>query len=123
MKFLLSFTAVSGSLSVILGAFGAHALKDTLSAESLGYFHTAVEYQLIHTVAILVFVAFYRSWRNEWLIWGARSMAAGIVFFSGSLYVLALTTLKWVGPITPLGGLFFIAGWICLLVAAYEYEH
>lgn len=122
MKFILGFAAISGALSIILGAFAAHALRGKLGPESLSYFDTAVDYQLMHSVAILVLLSFYHNWKKEWLIWGARSMAAGIVFFSGSLYVLALTDITWVGPITPLGGLFFIAGWVCLLVAAYEYE-
>jgi uncharacterized membrane protein YgdD (TMEM256/DUF423 family) len=122
MKFILAFSAISGAISIILGAFAAHALKDEIGLESLGYFKTAVYYQLFHSIAALAFAMFYRSWKNEWLIWGARSFATGIILFSGSLYVLALTDIKWVGPITPLGGLFFIAGWVCLLVAAYEYE-
>ncbi|GAC13547.1 DUF423 domain-containing protein [Aliiglaciecola lipolytica] len=122
MKLLLMWAAVSAALSVMLGAFGAHALKDTISVDSLGYFQTAVQYQMLHSIAMLAYLAFYSSWKNEWLIWGARSFAFGILFFSGSLYILALTDIKWVGPITPLGGLCFIAGWVCLLVAAYEYE-
>ncbi|GAA6185118.1 MULTISPECIES: DUF423 domain-containing protein [Aliiglaciecola] len=123
MKFLLMFAASSAALSVLLGAFGAHALKTLLTENSLGYFHTAVQYQMTHSLAMLAFLVFYSFWKNEWLIWGARSFAFGIIFFSGSLYTLALTNLKWVGPITPLGGLCFIAGWVCLLVAAYEYEN
>ncbi|MEP4891622.1 MAG: DUF423 domain-containing protein [Aliiglaciecola sp.] len=123
MKFLLMFAACSAALSVLLGAFGAHALKDMLTESSLGYFQTAVQYQMIHSLAMITFLVFYAYWKNEWLIWGARSFAFGILFFSGSLYILATTNLKWVGPITPLGGLCFVAGWVCLLVAAYEYEN
>ncbi|WJG08241.1 DUF423 domain-containing protein [Aliiglaciecola sp. LCG003] len=123
MKFLLAFSAISACLSVLLGAFAAHALKAQIGPESLGYFKTAVQYQMIHSIGVLVMAVFYHQWKNVWLLWGARSLAAGIVLFSGSLYVLALTDISWVGPITPLGGLFFVAGWICLLVAAYEYEN
>lgn len=122
MKFILGFGAVSGGLSVIFGAFAAHALQGTLGAESLSYFDTAVDYQLMHSIGIVALLSFYQSRKNEWLVWGARCMAGGIIFFSGSLYVLALTDITWVGPITPLGGLFLIAGWVCLLVAAYEHE-
>lgn len=122
MKFLLVFSAISAGLSVLLGALAAHALKQYFGPESLGYFGTAVDYQMIHSVAILSFAALYSKMKNEWLMWGARCFAAGIIFFSGSLYVLALTDITWIGPVTPLGGLFLVSGWVCLLVAAYEYE-
>ncbi|TRY29331.1 DUF423 domain-containing protein [Aliiglaciecola sp. M165] len=123
MKFLLAFSAISAGLSVLLGALAAHALKEYFGPESLSYFGTAVEYQMIHSVAILAFATLYNKLKNVWLLWGARCFAAGIIFFSGSLYVLALTDITWIGPVTPLGGLFLVSGWVCLLVAAYEYDN
>lgn len=122
MKFILAFSAISAGLSVLLGALAAHALKEYFGPESLSFFGTAVEYQMTHSVAMLAFAALHSKVSSDWLLWGARCFAAGIVFFSGSLYVLALTDITWVGPVTPLGGLFLFSGWICLLVAAYEYD-
>lgn len=116
------FSAFSAGLSVILGAFAAHGLKDKLSSSMLDVFQTGVQYQLAHSLAILLLVALYRTMPNQWLVWGASAMAIGVLLFSGSLYLLALTQLKWFGPITPLGGLCFIAGWICVFVAAYQYS-
>ena len=122
MKLLFAFSALSAGLSVILGAFAAHGLKSKLSSSMLDVFQTGVHYQMMHSLAILLLVILYRIWPNQWLTYGAVAMAIGIVFFSGSLYLLALTEIKWFGPITPLGGLCFIAGWICILFAALQYE-
>lgn len=122
MKLLFIFAALSGGLSVTLGAFAAHGLKGMLSASSLSAFQTGVQYQMIHSVAIFALIILYRSWPNYWVQASAIAMALGIVLFSGSLYLLALTQIKWFGPITPLGGLCFIAGWVCLIIAATRYE-
>lgn len=122
MKLLFLFSAISACFSVILGAFAAHGLKSKLSAQMIDVFQTGVQYQMTHSLAILMLVILYRVWPNQWLIWGAMAMAVGIVLFSGSLYLLALTQIKWFGPITPLGGLCFIAGWICIIVAACQYK-
>jgi len=112
----------SGALAVILGAFGAHALKSKLSPEALASFETGVRYQFIHVLAIFVAVWLHdRTSMNTPLIAGWL-FAAGIALFSGSIYLLATRSLlgidswRWLGPITPLGGLCFIAGWVVLLI-------
>jgi len=100
-------------LSVVLGAFAAHGLKRYVSEYAIGIFKTASEYQMSHGLALIVVAVLMR--------WGINVSAAGwlftvgIVLFSGSLYLLALTGLKWLGPITPIGGVCLIAGWSVLL--------
>jgi uncharacterized membrane protein YgdD (TMEM256/DUF423 family) len=120
MKLLFIFAALSGGLSVILGAFAAHGLKARISPNMLDVFQTGVHYQMAHSLAILLLVILYRMQPNQWLLWSGIAMAIGIVFFSGSLYALALTQIKWFGPITPLGGLCFILGWVALTIAAVK---
>ena len=98
-------------LAVILGAFGAHALKTTLSSESLAIWHTAEKYQTIHGLALILLGLWgYQSKKRSRLTY--TLFLAGICLFSGSLYALALSDIKILGAITPLGGLSFIAGWI-----------
>lgn len=100
-------SAVVGFLGVALGAFGAHGLKDILARqESTATWQTAVLYHLIHAV-VLTFLAMGTPFRRgPWLCF-----LTGVVLFSGSLYGLALTGLRWLGPVTPLGGVFFLVGW------------
>jgi uncharacterized membrane protein YgdD (TMEM256/DUF423 family) len=105
-------------IGVACGAFGAHALRDSLAPRMLEVWRTAVTYQLVHALALFA-VAFVAS-RYETVatnIAGAL-LAAGILLFSGSLYLLATTGMRWLGPITPLGGLCFLAGWAVLAYAA-----
>jgi uncharacterized membrane protein YgdD (TMEM256/DUF423 family) len=114
---------VAGSLfaliAVACGAFGAHALRDALPQESRAAYQTAVAYQFYHALGLLVMgVAAQWLSPSRWLPWAATSMAAGVVFFSGSLYVLAITGWRTIGIITPIGGLLLIAGWAFLAVAA-----
>ncbi len=109
-----------GVSAVILGAFGAHALRATLVERGMaGVWETAVQFHLLHAVALLGLAGWWRgqggSIAGRRAAWAARAWAIGIVFFSGSLYLLALGAPRWVGPITPLGGLALIAGWILLL--------
>jgi uncharacterized membrane protein YgdD (TMEM256/DUF423 family) len=101
-----------------LGAFGAHALKASLAPDMLAVFETGVRYQMYH-----VFALFAAAW--AWARWPGKTLAAsgwlfitGIVIFSGSLYLLALTGVRALGAITPLGGLAFLAGWLCLAIGA-----
>ena len=122
MRVLFLFAAFSGAIGVILGAFAAHGLKGRLTESLLSAFQTGVQYQLYHSLAILALVIMHRVWPNYWLFWAACAMALGVVFFSGSLYALALTEIKWFGPITPLGGLCFIVGWLAVAIAAFQYE-
>lgn len=112
---LLLAAAVLGAVGVALGAFGAHGLRARLDAHALGVWETAVRYHLVHAVALLAIAlsphaAALRA--SGWLF------AAGIALFSGSLYVLALGGPRALGPVTPLGGLAFIAGWLWLARAA-----
>lgn len=105
--------AVLGMLGVAAGAFGAHALRERLSDRSLDIFETAARYQMYHALAVLA-----AAWALD--RWGAPAGAAGwsfvigIVVFSGSLYLLALTGIRWLGAITPIGGVAFIVGWALL---------
>ena len=103
-------------LSVIMGAFGAHGLKDKLSEYSMSVYDKAVLYQFFHAFAIL-FVAFLNQLLNSetFDICGILFII-GILLFSGSLFILAITDIKWLGAITPLGGLFFIIAWIALFI-------
>ena len=114
-KLIMIICGISGGLSVILGAFSSHALKKRLSPEMLAAFKTGVEYQFFHTFALalvgLTLIA-QNIEQSQFLTWAFTSFSVGIILFSGSLYLLALTKKKLFGPITPLGGLFFILGWL-----------
>ncbi|MEY2577538.1 MAG: hypothetical protein QOI49_362, partial [Verrucomicrobiota bacterium] len=100
-------------VAVALGAFGAHALKATLqSSGMLDAWNKAVLYHLVHAVALLALALYGAGNRGAYLL-----LAAGILFFSGSLYTMALTNVRWLGAITPLGGLCFLAGWAWLVIA------
>ena len=120
-KFLLS-AAYLGAISVALGAFGAHTLKDILSPPLLITFETAVRYQFYHVFAILATGILYKNYPNKILVFAGRLFIFGIIFFSGSLYLLTILSLnaannfRWIGAITPLGGILFMAGWICLAI-------
>tara|TARA_B110000240_G_scaffold72621_2_gene82622 strand:+ start:493 stop:864 length:372 start_codon:yes stop_codon:yes gene_type:complete len=120
MKILLSIAACSAMLSVILGAFAAHGLKTKLSETLLNTFQTGVQYQMYHSLAIMLLIILYRQMPQSLLLYSAGFMIAGIVLFSGSLYMLAITQIKWFGPITPLGGVCFTIGWALLIAAALK---
>ena len=116
-KALLAAGAISGAIAVAAGAFGAHALKDRLSEKALSVFETGARYQMYHALGL--FAAAWLASRGVGLATtGGWIMLGGIVVFSGSLYALALTDTKWLGAITPLGGLAFIAGWVWLAISA-----
>ncbi len=119
-KSFLKLAALLGALSVVLGAFGAHALKTMISEKSLAVFETGVRYQYYHVIALFITAILYKEFSNKLLQWSGRLFCLGILFFCGSLFVLTFTEtselsgLKWVGAITPIGGAFFIAGWVLL---------
>jgi uncharacterized membrane protein YgdD (TMEM256/DUF423 family) len=127
-KFLL-IACFSGAGCVMLGAFGAHLLKNTLSEQQLQIFETGVQYQFYHTFALLAVAILSRYLSHRWLGIAGWLFVAGIVLFSGSLYVLALAD-AWemqhlrpaLGPMTPFGGLLFIAGWLALFRAGMDYK-
>ena len=114
MRWILLASALLGGLGVALGAFGAHALKATLDAVRLGWWNTAVQYQLLHAVALLALAALPLPGRGI----AALLMTLGTLLFAGTLYVMALTGLRWLGAVTPVGGLLMIAGWAVLAWSA-----
>jgi uncharacterized membrane protein YgdD (TMEM256/DUF423 family) len=121
MKLFLLLGSISGFLSVALGAFGAHALKEKLDEYSLGIFHTGVTYQTTHALAMIL-VALLIKWYPDsaGLTWAGWCFALGTLIFSGSLYALALSGVKVLGAITPIGGVLFLAGWALLAIHAWK---
>ena len=120
-KTVLLTAAVLGGLSVGIGAFGAHALRATLEAGGrLETFETAVKYQFYHTLALLAISILMYHLPNKQLGYAAIAMVVGIVVFSGSLYVLCLTGVRWWGAVTPLGGVALIVGWGLLFLGIYR---
>ncbi len=117
--------AIIASISIMMGAFGAHLLKDKLSEKALALYETGVRYQLYHAFALIIVGILFEFNPNKQLKTASTLFLLGILFFSGSLYILSyklnynLEGLKWVGPITPLGGLCFIIGW---LLIAFSYK-
>ncbi|HHH46891.1 MAG TPA: DUF423 domain-containing protein [Thiotrichales bacterium] len=106
--------AALAALGVALGAFAAHGLKGRLDGHLLEIFHTGVQYHLLHALGLLLVAALWDLGREGWMRAAALTLCAGILFFSGSLYALAVTGLGFLGMVTPLGGLAFIAGWVLL---------
>jgi uncharacterized membrane protein YgdD (TMEM256/DUF423 family) len=110
--------ALAGAAGVALGAFGAHGLKTRVDADMLAVFETGARYQMYHALALLAVGWAASRWPGGWVNLSGWLFVAGIVIFSGSLYVMALSGIRWLGAITPLGGLAFILGWTALAVAA-----
>jgi len=124
-KLFLKAAAITGALSVALGAFAAHGLKDLLAAENLQVFETAVRYQFYHVFALLATGILYKDFPVRPMKMAGLFFMAGMVLFSGSLYVLCYVKhhalpLNWVGAITPFGGASFIAGWVLLFLAVIK---
>ena len=118
-KLFLITAAISGFLAVALGAFGAHALKEGLSPAAMGIYRTAVQYQMFHTSALLVIGLLALKFpRNRALQWSGYLIIAGITLFSGSLYLLSISGIRWLGMITPVGGVLMLGGWLLLAFAA-----
>lgn len=121
-KSFLKAAALLGALTVILGAFGAHTLKQFISDKSILTFETGVRYQFYHVFALLITGILYKEFAGKSLLWAGRMFGLGILLFSGSLYFLSVvnlsenTGLRGVGAITPLGGACFIAGWVLLFI-------
>ena len=117
-KLFLAAGGLAALAAVALGAFGAHALKTRLSAEMLAVWHTGVEYHVYHALGLLAVGLVAQQLPGSALLkWSGWAMLAGIVLFSGSLYALALSGERWLGAITPVGGVTFLVAW-ALLVAA-----
>jgi uncharacterized membrane protein YgdD (TMEM256/DUF423 family) len=127
-KKLLMIAGISGALCVALGAMGAHALKDKLPVENILTYETAVRYQFYHTLALLLVAVLSDKIQSKLLNYSSALFIAGIILFSFSLYFLALRPvmgigndeMKWVGAITPLGGVSFILAWLMLSFAAIK---
>jgi len=109
--------ALSAFISVAAGAFGAHALKQVLDTDMLAVYHTAVDYQFFHSIGLIVIGALHKiSPRRSHSI-AAWAMLAGIIIFSGSLYILSISGIKWLGMITPIGGVCFLAAWLIVALS------
>ncbi|MCV2886656.1 DUF423 domain-containing protein [Aestuariibacter sp. AA17] len=117
----ICIAAFFGMTSVMLGAFGAHGLKGKLSDTLLSTFETGVQYQMYHSLAILLIAVLLIQLKLPVLAWAAGFMSLGVVLFSGSLYGLALLQMSWLGPVTPIGGLCMIIGWGILLVSVIRH--
>ncbi len=110
--------AISAFVAVAAGAFGAHGLKNSLSQEMLQIFETAARYQMYHAFALIAAAWCLTRFPNQIVTTAGWLFVVGTILFSGSLYALSLTETRWLGAITPLGGLAFLAGWLCLAYAA-----
>jgi uncharacterized membrane protein YgdD (TMEM256/DUF423 family) len=109
--------ALSALVSVAAGAFGAHALRARLTPEYLAVFETAARYQMYHALGLLAVAWAITRWPRALPVWAGWLFVLGTVLFSGSLYVLALSGVRWWGAVTPLGGAAFLVGWLCLVLA------
>jgi len=122
-KTFLMTACVLGAISVMLGAFGAHALKNRMPTDALEIFETAVKYQFYHVFALLAAGILTQNFPGSFITWSGRLFITGIILFCGSLYLLSYfrssgnQQMNWLGAITPFGGLGFIAGWLCLVLA------
>ena len=120
-KLFITLASLSGILVVVFGAFGAHALKGKLDDQALKVFETAVQYHFYHTFALLVVGVIALNQPQTVLLKSSGWLfVIGILVFSGSLYLLSLTGVRWLGAITPLGGLALIAGWACLAATGWK---
>lgn len=125
-KTFLSLGALLGAIAVALGAFGAHGLKKIVSPDVVAVFQTGVQYQMYHTLALLITALVYDRLPNNWIKWAGYLFCFGILFFSGSLYLI--TALKaeekeipvLIGAITPVGGLLFICGWLSFFAGLFK---
>jgi uncharacterized membrane protein YgdD (TMEM256/DUF423 family) len=122
---MLKIGLISGSLfallSIIFGAFGAHALKEHLSAYSSSIYEKAVLYQMFHALGILLVTILGNQIESINFASSIYCFVLGIILFSGSLYILAITDMKWLGVITPIGGIFFIIGWFLVLLKSINF--
>lgn len=120
-RYYLCAAAVSGLLAVVLGAFGAHGLRERLPADMLAIYQTGVQYHFYHTLGLFGVAVLLLQWRTSQLLrWSGNLFIVGLIIFSGSLYLLAATGVRWLGAITPIGGVAFIASWLLLAVFAWR---
>lgn len=128
-KNYLGIAALLGAITVAIGAFGAHGLqKITADPIILHSYQTAVQYQMVHVLALLAVGILFERFSATWLSWAANLFLVGIFLFSGSIYIITYLKINgmstgWIGPVTPIGGLLFIAGWLSLLMAVQRKQH
>lgn len=120
-RLFFSLASLLGALGVALGAFGAHAMRGRVAEEMLANYQTGIRYHFYHTLALFAVVIAIQRWPNSNLaVIAGWLFIIGVVIFSGSLYVMTFTGLRWLGAITPIGGVSLIAAWICLLLTAWR---
>jgi uncharacterized membrane protein YgdD (TMEM256/DUF423 family) len=120
-KLFITLASLSGMLAVVLGAFGAHALKGKLDEYAMGIFETAVQYHFYHSFALLAVGAIALNQPQTVMLKSSGWLfLLGILVFSGSLYLLSITGVRWLGAVTPLGGLALIGGWACLAATGWK---
>lgn len=125
-KRLLILTALSGALAVVIGAFGAHSLVDKIPSNSLASYKTGVSYQFYHTLASMMSIFLLLHFKNIQFRWASICFLIGILFFSGSIYLLTTNSITGIGltgilgPMTPIGGLFFIIAWVLILIGVIK---
>lgn len=108
-------------LAVAMGAFGSHALEERLTSDRMDIYQTAVQYHMFHAFGvILAALALHRDSTQSWFRRGGWLLAGGVAVFSGSLYLLSLSGVEWLGAITPIGGVAFLAGWVMLAAGGYQ---
>ena len=112
--------ALSAFIGVAAGAFGAHGLKSRMSTEMLSVFEVGVRYQMYHAFALIIAAWVQAKWPSSLVTTGGWFFAIGTIFFSGSLYLMSVSGVRWFGAITPLGGLAFLAGWVCIAWGAWR---
>lgn len=119
----LFLSTLSAFIAVAMGAFGAHALKTVLTADMLAIYKTAVTYEMWHALGLgLIALLRYHHPQSSLLKYAGWLMFTGIILFSGSLYILSLSGLKWLGMITPIGGVCFLSAWLLLIIFSYRSE-
>ncbi len=117
-RLLFALGATSGLIAVGAGAFGAHMLRARLPPELLAVFETGARYQMYHALSLLAAAWAVTRWPGPWAVRAGWLFLVGTLLFSGSLYAMALSGVRWLGAITPFGGAAFLAGWGCLILAA-----
>jgi len=122
-KVFIGIGALAGLLAVMLGAFGAHGLRGQIDGSLLVAFNTGAQYQMYHALALLMVGILAQLFPGQKLLnWSGLFFVIGMLLFSGSLYALALTGVKAFGPVTPVGGMAFMAGWLLLVCAAFKFK-
>ena len=119
-RFFVALGSVAAFLAVALGAFAAHGLKAHLSALPLATFELGVRYQMYHALALLAAGFAYARWPGPRVVASGCLFAVGMVLFSGSLYALSMSDLRWLGVVTPVGGVTLLLGWLCLAWGAWK---